>query len=112
MISDRLKTRKIRTTHSVEMGRLAHQIMQKPEEKRTPKELSILSDYKDEQHGIRTITDVQTSIREKQTQPEQPAPAHAHGIVEQKIEKKAPIKQPINKKPSTVKVKHGKKKTT
>ena len=112
MISNRLKTHKIRTIHSVEMGRRAKLIMDKPEAERTPQERSILTDFSDEQRGIRTITEVQTAIRERQVQVEQPAaiPAPISGIVEQKPDKQAPVKKTINKKPAIVKVKHGKKK--
>jgi hypothetical protein len=94
------------------MGRRAKLIQDKPEAERTPQERSVLSDFSDEQLGIRTITEVQTAIREKQTQAEQPTavPAPDHGIIEQKVEKKAPVKHPVNKKPAIVKVKHGKKK--
>jgi len=113
MISNRLKTRKIRTIHSVEMGRRAKLIQDKPEAERTPQERSVLSDFSDEQRGIRTITEVQTAIRERQAQAEQPAaiPTPVSGIVEQKAEKQAPVKNSVNKKPAIVKVKHGKKKT-
>ncbi|MFA5379554.1 MAG: hypothetical protein WC455_27600 [Dehalococcoidia bacterium] len=114
-MSNRLKERKIRTTHSVEMHRRAQAILAKPEEKRTDIERSILADVKDEERGIRTLTEVQTMIRENQAQPEPPKENLASGIVEQKAEKEAPVvkvkKQSVNKKPSIVKVKHGKKKS-
>ncbi len=106
MISNRLKIRKIRTTHSVEMHRRAQMILAKPEDKRTDAERAILSDAKDEERGIRTLTDVQTMIRENQVKPEVPKESPASGITEQKAEKKA-----VNKKPFIVKVKHGKKKS-
>jgi len=92
------------------MGRRAKLIMDKPEAERTPQERSILTDFSDEQRGIRTISDVHEAITAKKEAAEQPAPAPDHGIVEQKPDKQAPVKKTINKKPAIVKVKHGKKK--
>ena len=109
MISNKLAQEKnTLTTHHLSGLKVARAIKAIPEEHRAPEEKQFLADFEQEVKGIMTISDVHEAITAKKEAAEQPVPAPDHGIVE--IEKKAPVKHSVNKKPAIVKVKHGKKK--
>jgi len=89
MISNKLKTRHIRTTHSVAMKRIASRLQAVPEEKLTEENKRFLANFADEQKGIKTIADVHERIAENAaTQAKTGEGAIADGIQEQKKVKK------------------------
>jgi hypothetical protein len=99
MISNKLKTRHIRTTHSVAMKQIAARMTAIPEEKRTDENKRFLANFADEQKGITTISDVQERMAEsaKTASAQPPASAaqeiHKDAKPTKRVAKKAPVKE-------------------